>query len=143
LLGLISVGGVVVLGMIAERYDRMFRSRSERETVSPSTGGSLADAESERYVRSLVEIRRRLHETLADRQGTTSDPGVVAALDRSFVEALAATGLERVEYQEIDSVYRAWLDGHPDVPEAYRRELERHRDTLSRLDLAGYDPIRR
>ena len=41
----------------------------------------------------------------------------------------------------LESVYRAWQTGSPDVPPAFRRALGRRADELRDLGLDGYDPL--
>jgi len=142
-IGLIAVGAVVVLAMMAQRYSDVFeRSRSAGGSrgVQRSTVAELPDAEAERYVRALVDIRKALKRALEE-QEASSENETRATMRRVLASELAEKGLDRTEYQEMESVFRAWQAGSPDVPRAFREALDRRADELRELDLGSYDPL--
>jgi hypothetical protein len=132
--------------MIADRYGDVIQNQSEKATAPQARRGSveeLPDADAVRYVGCLVDIRRRLYTTHVSQEDGASQQVVRAALERSFREGLADNGIDRVAYQEIESVFRAWQEGSSEVPTAYRLELDRQRDALGGLEIEGYDPLGR
>jgi hypothetical protein len=142
-MGLIAVGAVVALAMMAQRYgDVIERSRSDggSRATRQATVAELPEAEAERYVRALVDVRQALKRALEELDGS-SENEIRAALRRVLARELADRGLDRTEYQEIESVFRAWQAGSPDVPRAFDEALGRRADDLSELDLGSYDPL--
>ncbi|HXV75214.1 MAG TPA: hypothetical protein VD788_02775 [Candidatus Polarisedimenticolaceae bacterium] len=141
MLGLISLGGVVALAMIAERYGKVVRARQVGRDGRPSAVEALPDAEATHYVARLLEVRRTVYRAYATRNEAASPEDLRPALDRAFEQALLDGGLDRITYQEIDSVYRAWRQGSDEVPAAYRVELERQAAALAAVEIDGYDPL--
>ena len=140
LVGVISLGGVVSLAIIAERYGEVLQTQADRSSPPP-TVEELPDADAARFVTSFVDIRTRLRQVYDESDSQAGIEQLRPALDEAFARGLIDNDIDRVAYQEMDSVYRAWLDGRDDVPSAFRTELDRYRETLSALEIEGYDPL--
>jgi hypothetical protein len=146
---LMSVGAVVVLAMMAQRYNRVLEARQRagqrggRPPVA-GTAGALQESEARRHVEAYLGVMAALSDAVAELgQGGTVDEAARAKLRVVFERALVDNELDRAEFQEIDSVVRAWEQGSPDVPREHRRELDRRAEDVTRTRLDAYDPLER
>ncbi len=127
--------------MMAQRYSQVLERRQERQAAAQAgTIEELPEAEAERYVTAYLDVRRGLKSTL-DAGVDGSEEELRRVLREALDRGLRANDLDRTEFQEMQSVYRAWQAGSPDVPPAFRRALGRRADELQQLDLGGYDPL--
>lgn len=147
ILVLMSVGTVVVLAMMAQRYSRVLEARQEAGgAVSKAAHdgvGELPEAEAARYVAAYLGVMSALKQAISEMDEQTPAEAAVAALRGTFERALAERGLERAGFQEMDGVVRAWEAGSTEVPDAYRLELDRRAAEVRSSQIEGYDPLER
>ena len=147
ILVLMSIGTVVVLAMMAQRYSRVLESRQHAggavSRAAPGEVGELPDSEAARYVAAYLGVMSTLKQTVSEMDEETTAEATLAELRSTFERALADRGLERAGFQEMDGVVRAWEAGSEEVPEAYRRELDRRAAEVRGSRIEGYDPLER
>jgi hypothetical protein len=142
-LGLMSVGAVVVLAMMAQRYGKVLEQRGEargREVRSVDAPGTSAEQErAAREIAVYLAVMASLKEDLALRKrqapGEPTDDAAEDSLDR----ALGQHGLSRVDFSRLALIVRAWREGSPEVAEAYRRELDRRAPDVRASEIENLD----
>lgn len=139
ILGVMAIGGLIALAMMAQRYGEALEGRQHRAAPRRQGEGTHA-ADAEHHVIALVSIRRAL-KTALDGQRDRTETEVRAALRSTLSDQLRAHDLDRDEYRRIESVFRAWRAGNEEVPAGYREALDRRTDELDDLGLGGYDPL--
>ena len=146
---LMSIGAVVVLAMMAQRYSKVLEARQQAEQrgarrVTAGAPGALSESDAQRHVAAYLRVMADLSQAV-DELGEEAriDETARAELRVVFERALVETGLDRAEFQEIDSVVGAWREGSPEVPAEHRRELDRRAGELARVRLDRYDPLER
>jgi hypothetical protein len=145
---LMSIGTVVVLAMMAQRYGKVLEVRQQAQSATPGAedndSGPLADAEAARNVAAYLHVTSALGEAAEalGEEAASSQDGV-SELRRTFERALVESRLERAGFQEMDAVVRAWNEGSDEVPQAYRRELDRRAAEVKQALSGGYDPLER
>jgi hypothetical protein len=135
--GLMAIGGVVALAWMAQRYSEVLGVREGASGARPpqrAVVDGLSDADAVRYVEAYLGVRQALDQTLAEQPDGATTVEVRRALDEALDRQLGAVGLDRVEFQEIESVYAAWRAGQSDVPPGFRQAFERRRRQLDELD---------
>lgn len=148
ILVLMSIGTVIVLAMMAQRYGKVLEARQQARNTSsgaaPALSGALVDAEAERNVAAYLHVTGALEQAVAAMgdEATNSDAGV-AELRMTFERALIESRLDRAGFQEMDGVVKAWEVGSEEVPQAYRRALDRRADEVRKSRNAAYDPLER
>jgi hypothetical protein len=144
---LMSIGTVVVLAMMAQRYSRVLEDRRKARTTDARASHvgvrELPEAEAGIYVEAYLQVMATLRETIDSMDESTSGDQARVQLRSAFEQALTAHGLDRPGFQEMDGVIRAWEQGSAEVPEAYRRELVRRADEVRASRIEGYDPLER
>jgi len=147
ILVLMSIGTVVVLAMMAQRYSRVLESRQNAGGAAsrPARGevGELPDSEAARYVAAYLGVMSTLKQTVSEMDEETTAEAALAELRGTFERAMADRGLDRAGFQEMDGVVRAWEAGSREVPDAYRRELDRRAAEVRSSRIEGYDPLER
>ena len=147
ILVLMSIGTVVVLAMMAHRYGQVLEDRQKAGETAPRAThedvNELPDAEAARYVAAYLGVMSALKQTVAAMDEETAAAAAIAELRRAFERALAERRMDRTGFQEMDGVVRAWEAGSTEVPDAYRRELDRRAAEVRESRIAGYDPLER
>lgn len=140
ILGIFGVGAVVVLSMIAHRYDKMMRRAqpeaparsSAAEPATPPVGGAgsnppaelgsagsiEAQARALRYVDAFIEVQRRLAAAgESDPDSASAAPSAARAEEeaRLLDRALADAGLDRATYDGLLDLYAKWKAGRTDL----------------------------
>ena len=145
---LMSIGTVVVLAMMAQRYGKVLEARQQAQSATPraddNDSGPLADAEAARNVAAYLFVTNALGkaaEAMGD-DAARSEAGL-AELRGTFERALVKSRLGRAEFQELDAVVGAWEVGSEEVPQAYRRELDRRAAEVRGARSKAYDPLER
>ena len=127
-LGLFAVVGVVVLGMMAQRYGPILERRSEaregaerrvaapRDAARPGVSADRQAAATLDQVDAFICARREREEGAAP-----SD------------EALANCGLERPAYAAIEREFLAWTSGEEGVSERLQRAFGQRREELAEV----------
>jgi len=146
ILVLMSIGTVVVLAMMAQRYGKVLDARQQARSTAPASNvsGPLADAEAARNVAAYLDVKSALGqaEEALGNDAPHSETGQ-ADLRMIFDRALVESRLERAGFQEMDAVVRAWEAGSNEVPQAYRRELDRRAAEVRASRSVAYDPLER
>ena len=147
-LGLMSIGTVIVLGMMARRYTRVLEARQQTENASPRSAGddsgALLDSAAERNVQAYLYVTSALKqaaEAMGEQEAST-EVGI-DKLRMTFERALVESRLDRGGFQEMDGVVRAWEAGSQEVSQAYRRELDRRAAEVRDSRTGAYDPLER
>ena len=146
ILVLMSIGTVVVLALMAQRYNRVLEGR--QKPAGAGSGpvhdavGELPDSEAARYVEAYLGVMNSMKQAVVAMENTTPE-ATLAGLRSTFQRALEEEGLERAGFQEMDGVVRAWEAGSTEVPDAYRRELDRRAAEVRNSRLESYDPLER
>jgi hypothetical protein len=150
ILVLMSIGAVVVLAMMAQRYNKVLEARQraeqrgDRPVAAAGVPEVLPEQDARRHVEAYLQVMGSLSSGVAELgEDAEIDEAARARLRVVFERALVENGLDRAEFQEIDSVVRAWQEGSPEVPGAHRRELDRRADEVTRTRLESYDPLER
>jgi hypothetical protein len=147
ILVLMSIGTVVVLAMMAQRYSRVLEGRQKTGGAQPPTAhgevGELPDSEAARYVAAYLSVMSTLKQAVSEMDEETTAEAALAELRGTFERALSDRELDRAGFQEMDGVVRAWEAGSAEVPEAYRRELDRRSAEVRGSRIEGYDPLER
>lgn len=140
ILGIFGVGAVVVLSMIAHRYDKMMRRAepeapahsSAAEPATPPVGGAGSNPPAElgsagsievqaralRYVDAFIEVQRRLaaaRESDSDSASAATSAAQAEEEARLLDRALADAGLDRATYNGLLGLYAEWKAGRTDL----------------------------
>ena len=147
ILVLMSIGTVVVLALMAQRYNRVLEGRQRPVSAGSrpvhDAVGELPNSEAARYVQAYLGVMSSLKQAVVTIDENTTPDATLAGLRSTFERALADEGLERAGFQEMDGVVRAWEAGSTEVPDAYRRELDRRAAEVRNSRIEGYDPLER
>jgi hypothetical protein len=143
-----SIGTVVVLAMMARRYNQVLEARLQAESGAPllerDVSGALQDSEALRNVEAYLQVMSALKDA-AEAQGGGPAPTEdgIAELRSTFDRALIENRMDRAGFQEMDGVVRAWEAGSDEVPLAYRQELDRRAAEVRDSRIEAYDPLER
>jgi hypothetical protein len=147
-LGLMSIGTVIVLGMMAGRYTRVLEARQQAENASPRSAGdvsgALLDSAAERNVQAYLYVTSALKqaaEAMGEQEASTQ--AGIDQLRMTFERVLVESRLDRSGFQEMDAVVGAWEAGSQEVSQAYRRELDRRAAEVRDSRTGAYDPLER
>jgi hypothetical protein len=147
-LGLMSIGTVIVLGMMARRYTQVLEARQQAESASARSAGdvsgALLDSAAERNVQAYLYVTSALKqaaEAMGEREASTE--AGIDKLRMTFERVLVESRLDRSGFQEMDGVVRAWEAGSQEVSQAYRRELDRRAAEVRESRTGAYDPLER
>ena len=147
ILTLMSIGTVVVLAMMAGRYGRVLEGRQQAgdsgSRAVHAGAGELPNSEAVRYVEAYLAVTNSMKQAAAAMGEETTGEAGLAGLRSAFERTLEERGLERADFQEMDAVVRAWEAGSTEVPDAYRRELDRRAAEVRNSRIEGYDPLER
>jgi len=145
---LMSIGTVVVLGMMARRYTRVLEARQQTENASrrsaADVSGALLDSAAERNVQAYLYVTSALKqaaEAMGEQEASTE--AGIEKLRMTFERVLVESRLDRGGFQEMDGVVRAWEAGSQEVSQAYRRELDRRAAEVRDSRTGVYDPLER
>jgi hypothetical protein len=147
-LALMSIGTVVVLAMMARRYNQVLEARKQTESAAPGTesdvSGHLLDSAARRNVQAYLYVNRALKQAEAEMgEQEAATEGGIDELRATFERALIESRLDRAGFQEMDGVVSAWEAGSQEVPQAYRRELDRRSAEVKDSRTGAYDPLER
>jgi hypothetical protein len=143
-----SIGTVVVLAMMARRYNQVLQARQRAEIAAPRTErdvtGHLLDSGARHNVEAYLKVSGAVKQAVQamGKEVAATEVGI-AELRMTFDRALIESRLDRAGYQEMDGVVRAWEAGSEEVPQAYRLELDRRAAEVRRVRLEAYDPLER
>jgi len=122
-LGLMAVGAVVALAMMAQRYGEVLDRRRGGARAGQPEGEVLPGSEADRLVGAYLAVLFRA--------GSAGGED----LDR----VLANEGIDRETFQELDGIARAWAEGSSEVPVAYAEALDRRGSEVRDLLDEGYE----
>ena len=134
-LGLASLGAVVALGTVAQRYSAHLARRAE----PGSSRAADPMREVERQVAAFVAVREELRRELDLGRGLGPE-ALRERLGRVLGRALDAEGLSRESFHALETMWRDWEQEGSAPSALYRGALARRRDHLRGLSLAPIDP---
>ena len=140
IVGAVGLGSVVVLMMMAQRYNSVLEERAERAKIRSATGSAATEAQS--LVDAFIAVRRELKQAL-DSSRLPADPGevVLAPLRQARDRGLRTAELEHGAYLRIRTMYRNWKGREPKLTPSFDRAFETRRKTLEALDLGALEAL--
>jgi len=151
LMVIVSIGSVVALMLLAQRYNSILGKRTITEETSvegqlvpdiATDSFELSVTQTLRSIDDFIQVRQILQAVIEGQAGGESQqeaPDVEERLEASRKAALSGQGMGEADYRQLSLFYRQWKAGRTALSPILLEAFERRREELAEIDLGEYE----